>query len=64
MLSPDKDIERSTMYVCGSAGSGKSYFVAQYVQEYHIKKKFKYITMDGVRERLSIISCSTKINND
>ena len=35
MLSPDKDDERVTMYVCGSAGSGKSYFVAQYVAEYH-----------------------------
>ena len=39
MLSPDKDNERQTIYVCGSAGSGKSYFVAQYVQEYH--KTFK-----------------------
>ena len=39
MLSPDKDDERVTMYVCGSAGSGKSYFVAQYVAEYH--KTFK-----------------------
>ena len=28
MLSPDKDVERTTMYICGSAGSGKSYFVA------------------------------------
>ena len=25
MLSPDKDTERITMHVCGSAGSGKSY---------------------------------------
>ena len=24
MLSPDKDTERITMYVCGSAGSGKT----------------------------------------
>lgn len=39
MLSPDKDDERITMYVCGSAGSGKSYFVSQYIQEYH--KSFK-----------------------
>ena len=39
MLSPDKDTERTTMDVCRSAGSGKSYFVAQYVQEYH--KTFK-----------------------
>jgi hypothetical protein len=39
ILSPDKDIERQTLYCCGSAGSGKSYFVAQYVQEYH--KTFK-----------------------
>ena len=35
MLSPDKDVERTTMYVCGSAGSGKSYFVAQYCEQYH-----------------------------
>ena len=28
MLSPDKDTERITMYVCESAGSGKSYFVS------------------------------------
>ena len=39
MLSPDKDNERTTMYVFGFAGSGNSYFVAQYVQEYH--KTFK-----------------------
>ena len=39
MLSPDKDNERTTMYVCGSAGSGKSYFVAKYCFEYH--KVFK-----------------------
>lgn len=35
MLSPDKNTERITMYVCGSAGSGKSYFVAQFCEEYH-----------------------------
>ena len=39
MLSPDKNNERITMYVCGSAGSGKSYFVAQFCEEYH--KTFK-----------------------
>jgi hypothetical protein len=39
MLSPDKDDERITIYVCGSAGSGKSYFVAQYCEQYH--KTFK-----------------------
>ena len=39
MLSPDKMKERETMYVCGSAGSGKSYFVAKYCEEYH--KTFK-----------------------
>jgi hypothetical protein len=39
MLSPDKTCERTTMYVCGSAGSGKSYFVAQFCEEYH--KTFK-----------------------
>ena len=35
MLSIDKATERSTIYVCGSAGSGKSYFVAEYCLEYH-----------------------------
>lgn len=39
MLSPDKTMERQTMYVCGSAGSGKSYFVSKYCEEYH--KTFK-----------------------
>ena len=39
MLSPDKMNERTTMYVTGSAGSGKSYFVAKYTEEYH--KTFK-----------------------
>ena len=39
MLSPDKDTERITMYCCGAAGSGKSYFVAQYCEQYH--KTFK-----------------------
>ena len=39
MLSPDKTVERTTMYVTGSAGSGKSYFVAKYTEEYH--KTFK-----------------------
>ena len=39
MLSPDKNVERITMYICGSAGSGKSYFTAQYCEEYH--KTFK-----------------------
>ena len=39
MLSPDKLNERTTMYVTGSAGSGKSYFVAKFCEEYH--KTFK-----------------------
>ena len=39
MLSPDKMSERTTMYVTGSAGSGKSYFVAKFCEEYH--KTFK-----------------------
>ena len=29
MLSPDKMKERETMYVCGSAGSGKKLFCGQ-----------------------------------
>ncbi len=35
MLSPDKATERITMYVCGSSGSGKSYFISEYISEYH-----------------------------
>lgn len=34
-LIPDKNADRMTMYVTGSAGSGKSYFIAEYVKEYH-----------------------------
>jgi nucleoside-triphosphatase THEP1 len=34
-LIPDKNKDRVTMYVTGSAGSGKSYFVAKYCIEYH-----------------------------
>jgi hypothetical protein len=34
-LSPSKDIERQTIYVCGESGSGKSYFVSEYIVEYH-----------------------------
>ena len=40
MLSPDKLDERQTMYVFGSAGSGKSYFVSAYCSEYY--KVFKF----------------------
>ena len=49
MLSPDKDTERITMYCCGSAGSGKSYFVAQYVQEYHktVKNNMLYLVSEN-----------------
>ena len=49
MISPDKEMERSTMYVCGSAGSGKSYFVSQYVQEYHktLKNNMIYLISEN-----------------
>ena len=39
MLSPDKKLERDTIYCFGSAGSGKSYWVALYLTEYN--KVFK-----------------------
>ena len=32
---PDKKRDRDTIFVCGSAGSGKSYWTASYIQEYH-----------------------------
>jgi hypothetical protein len=32
---PDKKRDRDTIFVCGSAGSGKSYWVASYIKEYH-----------------------------
>lgn len=35
-LIPDKSSDRMTMYCTGSAGSGKSYFIAEYVKEYHL----------------------------
>ncbi len=33
---PNIDAERSTIYVCGMAGSGKSYFVSGWIKEYNI----------------------------
>jgi hypothetical protein len=38
-LIPNPNIEREILYVTGSSGSGKSYFIKEYVKEY--KKKFK-----------------------
>ena len=31
---PDKNRDRDTIFICGSAGSGKSYWTASYVREY------------------------------
>ena len=38
------------MYVCGGAGSGKSYFVAQYVAEYHksLKDNLVYLVSENI----------------
>lgn len=35
MPSLDKTSDRATIYVAGASGSGKSYWVAQYCEEYH-----------------------------
>jgi len=35
MPSLDKDSDRAVVYVAGASGSGKSYWVAQYIEEYH-----------------------------
>ena len=43
-VGEDKMNERTTMYVTGSAGSGKSYFVAKYTEEYHKTFKTKPFT--------------------
>jgi hypothetical protein len=32
---PDTDRDRDTIFVAGTAGSGKSYWAAQYIREYH-----------------------------
>jgi len=32
---PDKDTERSVLYITGQSGSGKSFYTAQYIKEYH-----------------------------
>ena len=34
-LTCDKSLDRTTMYICGSAGSGKSYFCCEWLKEYH-----------------------------
>jgi hypothetical protein len=33
-LIPNKNKERDTIFICGQAGSGKSYFTAKYAKEY------------------------------
>jgi hypothetical protein len=38
-LIPNPNIEREILYVTGSSGSGKSYFIKEYVKQY--KKKYK-----------------------
>lgn len=42
---PNFDSERSTLYICGMAGSGKSYFISGWLKEYnkHYKKNPIYI---------------------
>lgn len=46
---PDKERDRDTIFICGAAGSGKSYWAAQYIKEY--KKTFKdnaiYLISEG-----------------
>ena len=32
---PDKETERSVLYITGQSGSGKSYYTSQYIKEYH-----------------------------
>lgn len=35
----DKDKDRDTIYICGSAGSGKSYWTGKYCEEYYKRNK-------------------------
>jgi hypothetical protein len=51
-LTIDKEVDRSTMFVCGSAGSGKSYFVADYLKEYHrvLPKNPIYLVCEGLED--------------
>jgi hypothetical protein len=35
----DDDKDRDTIYICGSAGSGKSYWTGEYCKEYHKRNK-------------------------
>ena len=37
-LIPNKNVERSILYIAGQSGSGKTYFLGQYLKEY--KKLF------------------------
>jgi len=49
---PDKDRERDTIFICGSAGSGKSYWCAQYIKEYHriFKDNRIYLISEGMED--------------
>lgn len=50
-LIPSKKRERDILYICGSSGSGKSYFTVQYVLEYHkIFPKNKIYVISSLKE--------------
>jgi hypothetical protein len=45
----DEDRDRDTIYICGSAGSGKSYWTGEYCKEYHKRNKHNpiYLISEG-----------------
>jgi hypothetical protein len=57
---PNKNIERSILYITGASGSGKSYYTAQYIKEYkkmYPKREiylFSSINDDAVLDKLKV----------
>jgi hypothetical protein len=49
---PDKNRDRDTIFICGSAGSGKSYWTGQYIKEYNriYKKNPVYLISEGSKD--------------
>jgi hypothetical protein len=49
---PDTDRDRDTIFICGAAGSGKSYWAAQYIKQYtkYLKDYPIYLISEGTHD--------------
>jgi hypothetical protein len=55
---PNLNTERNILYVCGQSGSGKSYYIKKYAEEYKKifpKMKFIYSVLNVTMRRLIVL---------